>query len=569
MNISGKQNPSKSLISLLLLAFLVAACGGGGGSDDDDDVPFDPGSPPAPPSNNGIDLEISLAAGDYWEFYWFNETSTFAQGSGTSSSADFGIFRVTLGSSVNAGGEVAFPLTVTGDPGSYAPRWTHVAINADGSLLGSTDGAQFALIFDATDDSWNGGGFFHDFASNEVSIGTRTLQGEYNSVSATRLGYSDSDGGCDTILGITLCADSSTTFSFYEFYKQGVGPVGFRQDTTYSSSGGGFFTSTTIRKTVELIETSETANDGSTFNRPDWQEMAPLATARDNHAAVVLNGKIYVIGGLDSNSNELLSMEIYDPVADSWSIGAPLPAAGAFGEAHVIGGKIYIKSDNASDVHVYDPATGWSTVTTIGGGQSFGASDTYNDTIFGNIIVGVLGASVFDSLETVGYQPSGNQWLVGTNLSIRELLRPSVTVVGDTMYVIGGFGGRFSCSFSSCDRGALDWVLKYDLTNDTWDEFSADEMNVERDNLETVNLNGKILAIGGNPVGCSFSGSCSIGNPLRSAEIYDPVANSWTEISSMLNPRKDFAAVVLNGDVYVIGGYDGNDETTSVERYRP
>ena len=283
-----------------------------------------------------------------------------------------------------------------------------------------------------------------------------------------------------------------------------------------------------------------------------------------------MNGKIYVLGGFDSNNNSLNSMEIYDPVQNQWSVGPGTPTT-TFGEAHVINGRIYIQSTSANQVLVYDPAVGWSTVPVSTSGGSFGASDTYFDTVFGlgDIIIGVNGTTPSDAeLDVTGYQPSGNTWIVGNGLPIRELLRPSVTIVGDTMYVIGGFGGRTSCNFFNCDRGALDWVLKYDLTTDVWDTVSAAEMSTERDNLQTVELNGKIIALGGNPVGCSSS-SCSIGSPLRSAETYDPAANSWSNISSMLVPRKDFAAVVLNGDLYAIGGYDGADETARVERYRP
>jgi N-acetylneuraminic acid mutarotase len=284
----------------------------------------------------------------------------------------------------------------------------------------------------------------------------------------------------------------------------------------------------------------------------------------------VLNGQIYVLGGIDNANNILDSMEIYDPVADEWTFGPNMPDAGT-GEAHVIGNKIYTQARLAvNSVHIFDPNTDqWSTVIVNDSGGQFGSSDTYADAFWGDLVVGVEGASVLDANMLVhAYQPSENQWLSGTPLQVRELLRPSVTVVGDTMYVIGGFGGATSCSFSSCDRGALDWVLKYDLPTDVWDPNSAADMDTERDHLETVNFNGNIIALGGNPVGCSSS-SCSIGSPMRSAESYNPGTNTWTDISSMLTPRKDFTAVVLGGDLYVVGGDDGSEEIAIVERYRP
>ena len=558
-------------ILLIVFTFTIAACGGGGsgGSDDSSDNNNNNNTIP------GVSLQISLAKDDFWEFYWFNDTSSFAQGSGTTSTTDFGIFRVTLGDPINVSGLTAYPITITGDAGQYLPRWTHVALDADGSLLGSTNGINFSIIYDVTTGEWNGGGFLHDFGNNQVSISASTLIGEYNNVSALKLGYASSSGGCELILGITICSDTSTTFSFNEYHKQGIGPVGFRQDTTLSSSGGGFFTSTTIKNTVELIETNKMATDNTVFNRPDWEEVAPLATERDNHGAAVINGKIYVVGGFDSNSNSLSSMEIYDPVADQWTFGPSAPTT-VTGPAHAISGMLYVESINANQVHIYNPAGGWSTVTVSTTGGSFGSlgwSDTYTDTTFGfgDIILGVEGATPGNNVVIAGYDPpAGNEWLFGSNpLVIIEWLRPSVAIVGDSMYVLGGFGRNTSCTFSSCDRGARDWVYEYDILNDMFSNIGAADMSTARDNLAAVAFNGNIIALGGNPVSCSFSGTCNINSPMRSAESYDPVANTWTDISSMLNPRQDFTAVVLNGDLYAIGGDNGSNETASVERYRP
>ena len=45
-----------------------------------------------------------------------------------------------------------------------------------------------------------------------------------------------------------------------------------------------------------------------------------MSTARDAHAACVLRGKIYVIGGLDTDGKVVYEIECYDPVNDAWII---------------------------------------------------------------------------------------------------------------------------------------------------------------------------------------------------------------------------------------------------------
>ena len=41
---------------------------------------------------------------------------------------------------------------------------------------------------------------------------------------------------------------------------------------------------------------------------------------RKYHAACVLRGKIYVVGGLDANNEVVKSIERYDPLTDEWTV---------------------------------------------------------------------------------------------------------------------------------------------------------------------------------------------------------------------------------------------------------
>jgi len=70
--------------------------------------------------------------------------------------------------------------------------------------------------------------------------------------------------------------------------------------------------------------------------------------------------------------------------------------------------------------------------------------------------------------------------------------------------------------------------------------------------------NGKVLVSGG--VGPS-------NGALRSARIYDPVTRTWTSIADMKSTRSNHAAVVLSGDkVLVSGGYGRNEGESSDAR---
>ena len=58
-------------------------------------------------------------------------------------------------------------------------------------------------------------------------------------------------------------------------------------------------------------------------------------------------------------------------------------------------------------------------------------------------------------------------------------------------------------------------------------------------------------------------------NQLSSVERYDPAKNAWEAVAPMSTARFALAAAVFDGKLYVMGGYDGRNGLSSVERYDP
>ena len=85
-------------------------------------------------------------------------------------------------------------------------------------------------------------------------------------------------------------------------------------------------------------------------------------------------------------------------------------------------------------------------------------------------------------------------------------------------------------------------------------------MSYARETFGLAAIDDKIYAVGGYGF---FS-------QLKSAEVYDPSENTWTDISSMTTERASFGLASLNGKLYAVGGYDDDDGLiASVERYDP
>lgn len=96
-----------------------------------------------------------------------------------------------------------------------------------------------------------------------------------------------------------------------------------------------------------------------------WRILAPMkGGGRGSVSAVVLDGKIHVLGGRDANGTTLGRHEVYDPAANTWTESAAFPkprdhmaAAAIEGKIHIAGGRFGASSDR-TDLHdVYDPKT--------------------------------------------------------------------------------------------------------------------------------------------------------------------------------------------------------------------
>ncbi len=96
-----------------------------------------------------------------------------------------------------------------------------------------------------------------------------------------------------------------------------------------------------------------------------WREAASAPTARNSAAGVVLDGKIYVVGGRRVNAGSNTETEMYDPATDQWSSLAPMPqgqgglAAGVIeGKIAAFGGEFFNPGDGGvhAETWLYDPA---------------------------------------------------------------------------------------------------------------------------------------------------------------------------------------------------------------------
>ena len=86
----------------------------------------------------------------------------------------------------------------------------------------------------------------------------------------------------------------------------------------------------------------------------------------------------------------------------------------------------------------------------------------------------------------------------------------------------------------------------FDPLLDTW--TSTASASVARGSVGGDVLNGLFYVMGG---------SDSTNTPLTTVEIYNPVTNTWSTGTPLLSARSKLAVVSLNGLLYAIGGFNG------------
>ena len=94
-----------------------------------------------------------------------------------------------------------------------------------------------------------------------------------------------------------------------------------------------------------------------------WELRAPMPVARQELASGVLDGNVYVIGGYDENGNSTATVQVYDPITDTWTSAQSLPFAVNHNSAAVADGKLYSFGAGGGEVFLYNPnSNSWSPV---------------------------------------------------------------------------------------------------------------------------------------------------------------------------------------------------------------
>ena len=175
-----------------------------------------------------------------------------------------------------------------------------------------------------------------------------------------------------------------------------------------------------------------------------WTTGAPLPAAQSG-SNVAYNGKIYDFGG---NPGPQAAVEIYDIATNTWSAGAAMPVATTYGRAVVAGNFAYmvggITTVTVASVYRYDfAANTWATMAPL---QTARTSEELMASPDGSKLYAVMGgdASFFTGVPLAQsveiYDVATNTWTYG-NPVVTKAAAPSGGLAGGMLMVEGGVDG--------------------------------------------------------------------------------------------------------------------------------
>lgn len=151
----------------------------------------------------------------------------------------------------------------------------------------------------------------------------------------------------------------------------------------------------------------------------NWSAMPNLPGALGGASAQLINGKIYLAGGLDDTGASRTSLAIFDIASNSWSNGAAMTNARDLAASAVVGNKLYVfggrqrladgtvVSEAQTSVEIYNPSTdSWSNGTAMPRGRRDFAIGHINNRL--QIIGGDNGNRLFNEVDE--YNPGLNTW---------------------------------------------------------------------------------------------------------------------------------------------------------------
>ena len=276
---------------------------------------------------------------------------------------------------------------------------------------------------------------------------------------------------------------------------------------------------------------------------PTWTATGEMVEATRATATLLANGQVLATGGSGPiPDSPLNSAELFDPTSGSWTATGSMVGFHAGHTATLLSdGTVLVAGGGggggtSTTAELYDTNTGtWSAT----GAMVEGGGNLATLLLDGRVLVAGGGVGTFAEL----YDPASGTWsATGSMVEVRG--GATITVLLDGRVLVTG-GQSFGVGTAEL----------YDPTTETWTATAS--LSAGRiDHTAVLLPDGTVLVAGGY----TYDATGNNGTALASAELYDPITETWNATGSMAAARAGQAAALLSdGTVLVAGGQDIRD----------
>ncbi len=261
--------------------------------------------------------------------------------------------------------------------------------------------------------------------------------------------------------------------------------------------GGGWYGCPTITEKCDIYDPNEDS----------YASCADAPNQRYRHAAVEVDGKVWLIGGVDVTDAVVTDIDVYDPVADSWTTFGSWDDATTDLAAFADGSDIYV-------IGGYVPTNDYQAESSI---KKFSTTATSL------------------SLTEVGNlkHPRGDIF---------------AAVANNHVYITGGFNHHNWCA-------PVDSIERWDIGSEEFTRVA--NATYPRGDKALVHINSILVAVGGE----TKDENCGT-TAVEHVEIYDTHTGEWTTSTEIPEETFRFVAVAHEptDSIFIFGGQNYYDE---------
>jgi len=263
-----------------------------------------------------------------------------------------------------------------------------------------------------------------------------------------------------------------------------------------------------------------------------WTEQAPYPIAVFGNAVASQGGNVYSFGGIVNNI-AIANAYKYTPATNTWTPIASLPAPRGWFSATSDGTYVYLLGGvdqnfaTTATLWRYDPVSNTynTSLPSYAIPTYFHASAYLNGKIYR-----IAGRAIGTDFHVEVYDIATNTWSMAANYPFAN---HSLMAAALGSYIYAGGG-----------NASPDKTWRYDPGTDTWDDAAVADLPAGRSAAASSAYNGRWILAGGD---VNFAISTS-------AIAWDPVTNTWSDLSNMVQARDYLAGATAGQSFYAVAG---------------